>query len=201
MHPGFHDASNATQNLIESLWQKTFRYLLIEPWITPKWKRLPFVVAEPHFQIIQPSEQTTGAHHFSRAVILPAVLLQLNVELDIVVIDHLVPPTANDGPDRFLHRAVIVWWWRGILIEPTRVVSFNVQVRISAHIRCLDFVEQYIFSQRWGFPERTIQRWVFSKDVSRMKPRFDFLERRQMRTEQFEQRRHTDTAEPNAHLR
>ena len=56
----------------------------------------------------QISNQTPRAYRFSVAIILPAVLLHLNLEMNAIVFDHVVSPTVDEGPNGFLHRAFFV---------------------------------------------------------------------------------------------
>lgn len=45
----------------------------------------------------------------SNAVTLLAVLLQLNLKVYPIIVDHVVRSTADEGPHRFLRWARFVW--------------------------------------------------------------------------------------------
>ena len=61
---------------------------------------LPVRPLLPYPQI---SNQTPRTDHFSTAAVRPAVLLQLNLKVDPIIIDRLVFPPIDQRPHRFLH--------------------------------------------------------------------------------------------------
>ena len=61
---------------------------------------LPVRPSLPYPQI---SNSTPRADHLSTAALLPAVLLQLKLEVDPIIIDRLILPTIDKRPNRFLH--------------------------------------------------------------------------------------------------